>query len=166
MTRWLCAITLALALALAGCKLSPGACSRHSDCPSGQCAATGTCAVGSDASDPDAEVDASTAIPPLEPDAGLDAQPGSPRWRMARGPWVPAAAVLIVVHAQEFTTVARHHGSPTGAAAWAWVATYAALITALAVTLGRRPPSRPARPPTSPGHTSPPVGDPPSSDDR
>lgn len=100
------------------------------------------------------------------PDAGLDAQPGSPRWRMARGPWVPAAAVLIVVHAQGFSAVARHHGSPTGAAAWAWVATYAALITALAVTLGRRPPSRPARPPTSPGHTSPPVGDPPSSDDR
>lgn len=73
-TRWLGAITIALTLA--GCKLAPGACSRHSDCPTGQCAPTGMCAVGDDASASDAESDAegdATVIPPLEPDAGVDA---------------------------------------------------------------------------------------------
>jgi hypothetical protein len=100
------------------------------------------------------------------PDAAVSPQQGSAPWRMARGPWVPAAAVLITVHAQGFTVVARHHGSPAGAAAWVWVVAYTALITALAVTLGRRPPPPPSRPPTPPGDTSPPLGDPPSSDDR
>jgi hypothetical protein len=100
------------------------------------------------------------------PDEGVTPHGGSTPGPMARGLWVPAAALLVAVHAQGFLAVARHHGSPAGAAAWIWVATYATVITALAVTLGRRPVRPPVRPPRSPGVTSPPSGDPPSSGDR